>query len=86
MNIFEDLCGMSSLGNLQVNPQTVLSCTKTALQKTKEITNLIRRSFELRHQQPLLDFSFKPVSQALSELNRQTAEQFLLDNILGGDD
>ena len=62
MNIFEDVCGMSSLGNLQVDPKTVLRCTKTALEKTKEITHLIRRSFELRHLQPLLDFSFKPVT------------------------
>lgn len=38
MNIFEDVCGMSTLGNLQIGPQTVLKCTKVALEKTKQIT------------------------------------------------
>ncbi len=28
MNIFEDLCGMATLGSLEVNPHTLVECTK----------------------------------------------------------
>lgn len=31
MNIFEDLCGMTTLGSLEVSPRILMSCTSTAL-------------------------------------------------------
>jgi exosome complex RNA-binding protein Rrp42 (RNase PH superfamily) len=31
MNIFEDLCGMTTLGSLEVSPKILLGCTQIAL-------------------------------------------------------
>lgn len=45
MNIFEDLCGMITLGSLEIDTQTLLECTKIALDKTKFITKLARESW-----------------------------------------
>ena len=42
MNIFEDVCGMSSLGCLDTDPDAIIQCTKVALDKTKEVTKLVR--------------------------------------------
>lgn len=55
MNIFEDLCGMTTLGNLEIDPQTCLKCLKVALVKTKEITKLVRESFAKKGLMPLLE-------------------------------
>lgn len=49
MNIFEDLCGMSTLGCLEVDAQTIIQCSKIALTKTKELTNIIREGFANRN-------------------------------------
>jgi len=38
MNVFEDLCGMSTLGQMQVDPSLVLKCAKQALTVAKETT------------------------------------------------
>ena len=56
MNIFEDLCGMSSLGSLEVDPQNILKCSKIALSKTKELTKIIREAFANRNNQEILEF------------------------------
>ena len=45
MNIFEDLCGMSTLGSLEVDPRLVLECTKTALALTKDMTRKVRECY-----------------------------------------
>ena len=45
MNIFEDLCGMSTLGSLEVDPKMLLECTKTALHLSKEMTKKVRECF-----------------------------------------
>jgi exosome complex component RRP45 len=49
MNIFEDLCGMTTLGSLEIEPSVILDCTKVALKKTQQITKLIREQFASRH-------------------------------------
>ena len=48
MNIFEDLCGMSTLGSLEVEPRTIIDCTKNALSLTKEVTLVMRDAFSKR--------------------------------------
>jgi exosome complex component RRP45 len=45
MNIFEDLCGMTTLGSLEVDPRILRECTKTALTIAKEITRKVRDAF-----------------------------------------
>jgi exosome complex component RRP45 len=49
MNIFEDLCGMTTLGSLEIEPSVILDCTRVALKKTQQITKLIRERFATRH-------------------------------------
>lgn len=65
MNIFEDLCGMTTFGSLEVDPRIVLACTQQTLSLTKEITRKMRDAFALRTSQPLLDFSLS-VSSTLA--------------------
>jgi len=57
MNIFEDLCGISTLGSLEVEPNVLIACTKLALAHTKDITKIIREAHSSRNTNPLLDFS-----------------------------
>lgn len=65
MNIFEDLCGMTTFGSLEVDPRIVLACTQQTLSLTKEIIRKMRDAFALRTSQPLLDFSLS-VSSTLA--------------------
>lgn len=46
MNVFEDVCGMQTLGQLEVDPSTVMDCAKQALKIAKETTNIVRRTWE----------------------------------------
>ena len=58
MNIFEDLCGMSTLGSLEVDPRLILDCTKTALLLAKDMTKKVRECYSQRNQMnSLLDYS-----------------------------
>jgi exosome complex RNA-binding protein Rrp42 (RNase PH superfamily) len=45
MNIFEDLCGMTTLGSLEVSQRILLSCTQTALHLTKDLTRKLRDAY-----------------------------------------
>jgi len=79
MNIFEDLCGMSTLGSLEVDPRLLLDCTKTALYLSKEMTKKVRECFSQRfNTHSLLDFSlFEQSSSKIELANRQQAASFL---------
>ncbi len=57
MNIFEDLCGMTTLGSLEVDPKILITCTKTALVLTKDLTRRVRDAYAQRSTLSLLDFS-----------------------------
>ena len=46
MNVFEDVCGMQTLGQLEVDPLTVMECAKQALRIAKETTVIVRRAWE----------------------------------------
>lgn len=84
MNIFEDLCGMSTLGSLEVDPEFIISCSHTCVQISKEITQKVRDAFAKRHQNPILDFSasFGSIKEQITQENHIKAEQFL-QNVLG---
>lgn len=59
MNIFEDLCGMTTLGSLDIPPQFLMHCSKIALGLTKELTHRVREAFAKRNDKSvsMLDFS-----------------------------
>lgn len=77
MNIFEDLCGMTTLGSLEVNPKTLLDCTKTALILTKDLTRRVREAYSQRAAFTLLDFSLSSSAQAIAQANQTSANTFL---------
>jgi exosome complex component RRP45 len=76
MNIFEDLCGMTTLGSLEVSPRILMSCTQTALQLTKDLTRQLRDSYQSRSSLSLLDFSMS-TSSAIAKANESSAKAFL---------
>lgn len=45
VNIFKDLCGMTTFGCLEVGPEDILRCSEVACEKAKELTNMIRESW-----------------------------------------
>lgn len=81
MNIFEDLCGMQTMGSLEVDPRTLLECTKQALLISKEVTRKMRDAYSKRHSVPLLDLSRSTAAAAsfehLADLNKRSADTFL---------
>lgn len=54
MNVFEDVCGMQTLGQMEVEPLQLLQCARDALAITKKTTKLVRQAWENRHKVPLL--------------------------------
>lgn len=79
MNIFEDLCGMSTLGSLEVDPQMVIDCSQSCVNISKEITRKVREAFVKRHENPLLDISasYTSIKEQIIQENQKVAEQFL---------
>ena len=60
MNAYEDICGMSTLGALNLggdqdlpnmNQQALFKCMEIALQKTKQLTQLIRQKWDCKHKE-----------------------------------
>jgi exosome complex RNA-binding protein Rrp42 (RNase PH superfamily) len=71
MNIFEDLCGMTTFGSLQVSAPILSQCTQIALGITKEITIKLR---EARHENlSLLDFSHSSSTSHITQSNKSSA-------------
>jgi hypothetical protein len=82
MNIFEDLCGMTTLGSLEVDPIIILDCSKVALQISKDVTRRVREAFSHRLSIRMLDFTLSSAKrttpiQAISEENKRHADAFL---------
>lgn len=75
MNAYEDICGMSSLGALEVDDQMqLLKYMKDALVQTKAITTLIRDKWEARSSYfALLDQSAAPRPTSL----KRRAQEFI---------
>ena len=63
LNIFEDLCGMTTLGSLEIEPETIINCSRIALAKAKDLTRQARQAFANRHTSYILDF-LKPKARA----------------------
>jgi len=85
MNIFEDLCGMTTLGSLEVSPRILMSCTQTALHLTKDITRRLREAYQSRSTLSLLDFSLSTPT-AITKANQTSAHAFLSSLFTGVSD
>ena len=85
MNIFEDLCGMTTLGSLEVSPRILMACTKLALQLTKDLTRRLRDGYSSRSSLLLLDFSLSTTS-AITKANQTSAHAFLSSLFTGAPD
>jgi len=48
MNMFEDVCGMQTLGQMDIDPLQLLECTRDSLQITKTTTKIVRQAWEQR--------------------------------------
>ena len=48
MNVFEDVCGMQTLGQMDIDPMQLLECTRDALAITKQTTKIMRQAWEQR--------------------------------------
>lgn len=46
MNVFEDVCGMQTLGQMEVEPMQLIECSREALKIAKETTKVIRKAWE----------------------------------------
>ena len=45
-NMFEDVCGMQTLGQMDLDPMKLLECTRESLVITKTTTKIIRQAWE----------------------------------------
>ena len=48
MNVFEDVCGIQTLGQMEIDPMQLLQCTRDALEITKQTTKVIREAWAAR--------------------------------------
>lgn len=48
MNVFEDVCGIQTLGQMEIDPMQLLQCTRDALDITKQTTKVIRAAWASR--------------------------------------
>ena len=86
MNIFEDLCGMTTLGSLEVSPKTLLACTDQAIHLTKDITRRLREAYSTRSSLSLLDFSLSTITaRSITQDNQKSAQAFLSSLFTGGE-
>lgn len=46
MNVFEDVCGMQTLGLMHVAPEQILQCADLALECAKQTTAIVREAWE----------------------------------------
>lgn len=61
INIFNDLCGMTTFGCLEIESTEILECTQIAFEKAKEITELIRHRWANKNEYSLLDIGIQNV-------------------------
>jgi exosome complex component RRP45 len=59
VNIFKDLCGMTTFGCLEVESNEILECSEIAFEKAKEITELIRHRWANKNEYSLLDIGMQ---------------------------
>lgn len=48
MNVFEDVCGMQTLGQMEVEPSQLLECAELALKCAKQTTLIVRKAWDER--------------------------------------
>ena len=48
MNVFEDVCGIQTLGQMEIDPMQLLQCTRDALDIAKKTTKVIREAWAQR--------------------------------------
>ena len=46
MNIFEDVCGVQTLGQMEVEPSQLIECAEEALEISKQVTLIVREAWE----------------------------------------
>lgn len=71
MNIFEDLCGMITLGSLEIEPEILIKCTKIALETTKHITRIVRKSWDNKSTIPLIDINGMDTLKNIQRQNKK---------------
>ena len=75
LNIFEDVCGMQTLGQMDIDPVELIECSKTALKIAKETTKLAREAWANRDKVPLLSMTIR--KQPVDIDNTVSAQQFI---------
>ena len=46
MNVFEDVCGVQTLGQMEVEPSQLIECSERALEIAKQVTKIVREVWE----------------------------------------
>lgn len=46
VNIYEDICGMQTLGQMEVDPSQMIQCVKDAITIAKQTTGLVRQAWD----------------------------------------
>ena len=46
MNVFEDVCGVQTLGQMEVEPSQLIECSERALEIAKQVTKIVREAWE----------------------------------------
>ena len=54
MNVFDDVCGMQTLGQMDIEPMQLLECTRDALAITKQTTKIIRQAWDQKERHGML--------------------------------
>jgi exosome complex RNA-binding protein Rrp42 (RNase PH superfamily) len=54
VNVYEDICGMQTLGQMEVDPQQMVTSVRDSISIAKKTTALVRSAWEQRHSLPLL--------------------------------
>ena len=53
MNVFEDVCGVQTLGQMEVESTQLIECAEKALEISKKVTAIVREAWEHKDQYSL---------------------------------
>jgi exosome complex component RRP45 len=69
MNIYKDVCGMQTLGQMEVDAMQLIQCSKDALEIAKKTTELVRQAWELKDKLPMLEMQITKAPQGPNTVN-----------------
>ena len=81
MNVFEDVCGMQTLGQMDIAPMQLLECTRAAMAITKDTTRIIRQAWEEKDCHGMLFGEMAHAEKVVEQVNNHNDVQGFIDRL-----